>query len=176
MCVCFWDPCALKIFVERYFWELNILFGSLVELHAWLHSYLCFFLFEKLFLSNLDNFLTPPRHLAIYQALKLFLITISTPSRQLSGSIKKTLVSSIASRQLVDRSSFFNRVWWILPWHLSIAAFVDVFLLDTYLDRCLDTSRHLYLLRFTEPLYIGYVWSGFHFSRSLSRQTCLFTS
>ena len=42
MCVCFWDPCALKIFVERCFWELKMLFGSLVELHTWLHSCLCF--------------------------------------------------------------------------------------------------------------------------------------
>ena len=36
-----------------------MLFGSLVEWHAWLHSYLCFSLLKKLFLSNLDSFLTP---------------------------------------------------------------------------------------------------------------------
>ena len=36
-----------------------MLFGSLVELHAWLRSYLCFSLLEKLFLSNLDTFSTP---------------------------------------------------------------------------------------------------------------------
>ena len=48
---------VLKIVVERWFWELNMLIGSLVELHTWLHSYLCFFLLEKLLLSNLDTFL-----------------------------------------------------------------------------------------------------------------------
>ena len=32
-----------------------MLFGSLVELHAWLHSCLCFSLLEKVFLSNLDT-------------------------------------------------------------------------------------------------------------------------
>ena len=36
-----------------------MLFGSLVELHAWLHLYLCFSLLEKQFLSNLDTSSTP---------------------------------------------------------------------------------------------------------------------
>ena len=50
--MCFWDPCALKIFVERRFWELKMLFGSLVELHTWLHSCLCFSPLQKLFLKS----------------------------------------------------------------------------------------------------------------------------
>ena len=37
-----------------------MVFGSLVELHAWLHSSLCFSLLEKLFLKASS---TPPRHL-----------------------------------------------------------------------------------------------------------------
>ena len=54
--MCFWDPCALKIFVKRRFWEIKMLFGSLVELHTWLHSCLCFSPLEKLFLKSwLDN-------------------------------------------------------------------------------------------------------------------------
>ena len=36
-----------------------MLFGSLVELHHWLHSYMCCSLLEKLFLSNLDSSSTP---------------------------------------------------------------------------------------------------------------------
>ena len=64
VCVCVFGIIVLKIVVERWFWESKMLFGSLVELHAWLHSYLCFSLLEKLFLSNLDSFSTPPRHLA----------------------------------------------------------------------------------------------------------------
>ena len=149
MCVCVFGIYVLKIVVERWFWELKMLFGSLVELYAWLHSYLCFSLLEKLFLSNLDSFSTPPRHLAIYQAFHLPFITISIASRQLGGSIEISFRSSIASRQLVDRSSFFNRVWEILPWHLSTAASINALTLDTFLDTCLDTSWHLYLSRFT---------------------------
>ena len=38
----FLDPCALKIIVERYFWELKMLFGSC----------LCFSPLEKLFLKS----------------------------------------------------------------------------------------------------------------------------
>ena len=62
--MCFWDPCALKIFVERCFWELKMLFGSLVKLHTWLHSCLCFSPLEKLFLkswldtSSIDSYLS----------------------------------------------------------------------------------------------------------------------
>ena len=52
MCVCFWDPCALKFFVESYSWELKMLFGSLVELHTWLHSCMCFSPLKKLFLKS----------------------------------------------------------------------------------------------------------------------------
>ena len=40
----------------------------------------------------------------------------------------------------------------------------------------LDTSQHLYLSRFTDLLYKGSTQSISHFSRSLSRQTHLFTS
>ena len=59
MCVCVFGIYVLKIVVKRWFWELKMLFGSLVELHAWLHSYLWFSLLGKLFLSNLDSFSTP---------------------------------------------------------------------------------------------------------------------
>ena len=40
-------------------WKFKMLIGSLVELHAWLHLYLCFSLLEKQFLSNLDTSSTP---------------------------------------------------------------------------------------------------------------------
>ena len=92
-----------------------MLFGSLVELHACLHSYLCFSLLEKLFLSNLDSFSTPHRHLVIYQAFQLPLIAISIASRQLGGSIEISSGSSIASWQLVDRSSFLLAFCWFVP-------------------------------------------------------------
>ena len=50
------------------------------------------------------------------------------------------------------------------------------FLLYTWLDTCLDTSRHLYLSSFTDLLYKGLAWSDSHFSQSPSRQIHLFTS
>ena len=124
-----------------------MLFGSLVELHALLHSYLYFFLLEKLFLCNLDTSSTLPRHLAICQALKLFLIAISTDPRQLGGSIGKVPGPLIASRQLVDRSSFCYYVFALFLDTFSTVAFVDVIFLDTFLDRWLDTSICRELLR-----------------------------
>ena len=114
VCVCVYGIIVLNIFVERWFWELKMLIGSLVKLHAWLHLYLCFSLLEKLFLT----ISTPPRHLAICRALKLFLITISKLPRQLGESIEKVPGSSIASRQLVDRSSFFSYLCCFVPRHL----------------------------------------------------------
>ena len=165
VCVCVFGIIVLKITVERWFWELKMLIRFLIELHAWLHSCLCFSLLEKLVFSNFDTWL-------IYRALKLFLIAISTPSWQLGGSIEKVPKCLIAFQQLVDRLSFFNRVWWILPWHFSIAASVDALTLDTFLD----TSRHLYLSSFTNLLYKGLAWFPSHFSRSLSWQIHPFTS
>ena len=70
-----------KIVVERCFWEFKMLFGSLVELHAWLHSYLCFSLLEKLFLSNLNSSSTPLNTWLIYRAHLFF---FSSQSRYLS--------------------------------------------------------------------------------------------
>ena len=49
--------------------------------------------------------------------------------------------------------------------------FVPRHLLDNCIFRCClswQMSRHLYLSRFTKPLYIGSVRFGFHFFRSLS--------
>ena len=134
VCVCVFGIFVLKIVVERWFWEFKMLIGSLVELHAWLHSYLCFSLLEKLFS-------TPPWHLAIYWAFQLPLIAITIASRQLGGSIEISFGPSTASRQLVDRSSFFLAFCWFFPqqildsfirrhlfaWHLLTALFVKIY-------------------------------------------------
>ena len=71
MCVCVFGIIVLNIFVKRWFWELKMLTRSLVELHAWLHSCLCFSLFEKRFLSYFNPSSIPPQHLAICRDLKL---------------------------------------------------------------------------------------------------------
>ena len=77
VCVCVLGSMCLKIVVERWFWELKMLIGSLVKLHAWLHLYLCFSLHKKLFLSNLNNFLTlgylPNFSTSFYRNLDSFL-------------------------------------------------------------------------------------------------------
>ena len=69
-----------------------MVFGSLVELHVGLHSYLCFSLLEKLLLKASS---TPPRHLLYtllsVELLKLFLIAISTASRLLVDQSRKFL-------------------------------------------------------------------------------------
>ena len=58
----------------------------------------------------------------------------------------------------------------------STASFVEVVFLDTFLDRCLNNSRHLYLSRITEALYIGLLQSDSHFSQSLSIYSLIFCS
>ena len=114
---------------------------------------------------------TPPRHLAIYQASKLFLIAIST----LGGLIEKVLVPSIASRHLVDQSSFCSWFCWVVPRHLLDTSAVNDLFLDTFLDRCLDTSRHCICRDLLLALFKLLVRSGTHFIRSLSRYFSLFS-
>ena len=150
-----------------------MLFGSLVELHALLHSYLCFSFLEKLILSYLNTSSIPPQHLAICRDPKLLLIVISTDPRQLGGSIEKVPRPSIASRQLVDRSSFYSCVFALFLDTSSTASSVDVVFLDTFLDRWLNTSicrelLSIYIKDKRDPDFI--------FSQSLSQYLCLLTS
>ena len=160
MCVCVFGIIVLNIFVERWFWELKILIGSLVKLHAWLHSYLCFSLLEKRVLSYLDTSLIPAQHLAIYRASKLFLIAISIDPRQLGGLIEKVPGPLIASRYLVDWSSFCSCVFTLFLDTSSTASSADVVFLDTFLKRWLDTSIYrellkLYILVCRDPVLIS---------------------
>ena len=91
-----------------------MLIGSMVKLHDGLHSCLCFSRLEKLFLKASS---TPPRYLAICRAFSTFSYrnpdSFSTPG----GSIEKVTTSSIASRHLVDRSSFCSWICWVVPRH-----------------------------------------------------------
>ena len=130
-------------------------------LDACLQTYLCFFLLEKWFLSNLDTSWIPPRHLAICRALKDFSYRNLNRSSTVGGSNEKVPRPSIASRHLVAFSTTVS---------------VDVVFLDTFLDRWLDTSWHLYLSRITKDLYILSSRSSSYFYWSLSRYLCLLTS
>ena len=152
MCVCvFWRSLCSKFFlIERLFWEIFVLIGSLVELYVGLHSYLCFSSLEKLFWKAC---LTPPRHLLdtllFVELLKPFSYRNLDTSSIPGGSIEKVPVSLIASRPLVDRSSFCSWFWCVVPRYLLDTSTVDEHFSRHLLDRSLDTSRYLHLSRFT---------------------------
>ena len=122
--------------------------------------------FEKLARHLLDTLL-PVELLKHFS--KRNLDTSSIPG----GSIEKAPASSIAPRHLLDRSSFCSEsdsLW--LDSFLNTSTIKDQ-ILDTYLDRSLDTSRYLHLSRFTNCLYKSSVRFGNHFSSiSLSILLC----
>ena len=70
VCVCAFGIHMLKIAINRWYWKVYMVFGSLVVLH----SCLCFSLPEKLFLKACS---IPSWHLAIYRASKLFSLSQS---------------------------------------------------------------------------------------------------
>ena len=166
MCVCVFGIHVLKIAAERLFWEVNMVFGSLVVLHAWLHSCLCCSLLEQLILKASS---TPPLHLAICQASKLFFLSQSRHllntwwiNQESSYPFDNfsTLGGSIEPHLLCLMFLYLNTC--------STPVSVDGQILDTWLDSLLDTSRHLHLLSFTEINIFFLMQSEPHFSRSLS--------
>ena len=137
-----------------------MLFGSLVELHALLHSYVYFSLLEKLFLSNLDTSSTPSRHLVICRAPKLFFIAILTHSRQLVDRSRKFLdPRQLLDSWWIDRDSLIMSDEFFLDisrqLHLSTFCFLDTWL-DTYLDTsiCQDLLN-LYIQVLCNPAFIS---------------------
>ena len=144
MCV-FLGSLCLKFLLRDDFESLKC--WSLVELRAWLHSYLCFSLLEERFLSNLDTSSIPPRYLAICRALKVFSYRNLDRSSIASGSNEKVPGPSIAFWQLVDRSSFSSCVCGLFLDTFSTAVSVDVVFLETFLERWLNTSICRELLR-----------------------------
>ena len=101
--------------------------------------------------------------------LKHNLNTSSIPG----GSIEKAPASSIAPRHLLDRSSFCSESDSLLVDSFLNTSAIEDQILDTYLDRYLDTSRYLHLSRFTSCLYKASVQSRIHFFPiSLSIHLC----
>ena len=143
MCVFLRSMCS-KFEIERQFWEFTVLIGSLVELYVGLHSWLCFSPLEKLVFESGS---TPPRYLLdillSVELLKPFSYRNPNSSSIPGGSIKNAPTSSIASRHLVDRSSFCSRIWFLVARYFLDTSTVDKHFLDTYLDSFLDTSRYL---------------------------------
>ena len=73
----------------------------------------------------------------------------------------------------MDRLSFSSSVFALFLDTSSTVASVDVVFLDTFLDRWLDTSLHLYLSRIIEALYIGLLrFSSYFLNFSWSVRTC----
>ena len=134
---------------------------------CWIAFMSVFFTLEKLVLKSGS---TPLRHLSVCRAFQAFSYRNPDTSSTPGGSIEKAFASSIASRHLVDRSSFCSWIWCVVPWYLLYTLAVDYHFLDTYLDSFLNTFRHLHLSSFTEGLYIHSSWSDSHFfdlSRSI---------
>ena len=147
-----------------------MVFRSLVVLHVWLHSCLCFSLLKKNCFKSLLDTSSTPGYLSSFQAFSYCnLDTSSTPS----GSIEKVPISSIAYRQLGRSIEFLFLIWWFVPRHM-----LDTSICRRPFSRHLpqQISRHLHLSRFTDGLNILLVWSASHFCRSLSQYLCLFIS
>ena len=151
----------LRDVFERFIWCLDHWLSCILDC---IHVYVFHFsknCFYKLTWHLFDTLLS-------VELLKFFSYRNLDCFSTLGGSIEKVPRPSIASRQLVDRSSFCSCVF---------ALFLDTFLTVSFVDVVfLDTSRHLYLSRITKDLYKGQARFGFHSSRSLSQQLCLFTS
>ena len=159
---------VLNILFEKWFWELNMLIGSLVELHVRLHSCLCFSHLEKLLLKVGSR---PPRYLVIYRASLAFsnrnLDSFSIPG----GSIENGSASSIASRHLVDWTSFCSWFWWVVPRYLLDTSTVDKHFLDTSsTDTSIPTSVEIYWLS-----YLSFLCNPVLISFDLSLDTSLFS-
>ena len=154
-----------------------MLIGSLVLLFVGLHSYLCFSLLEKLFWKAGS---TPPRRLLdtllSVKLLKFFYYRNPNSSSIPGGLIENAPASSIASRYLVDRSSFCSWIWFLVARYLLDTSAVDDLFLDTYLDSFLDTSRYLICQALLKVLYKPPCAIRFSFLQSLSICPRLFIS
>ena len=120
-----------------------MLIGSLVEVVCWIEFMSVFFTSRKSsFKSYLDTSSIPPWYLAVCRASSAFSYrnpdSFSTPG----GSIEKVPASSIASRHLVDRSSFCSCIWWFVPWHL-LDTLLSVELLQLFLIAILTVAQYL---------------------------------
>ena len=137
--------------------------------------HICAFHISKNYFENLARHLLDTSSIPCYLSsfssifLKHNLDTSSIPG----GSIEKAPTSLIASRHLLDRSSFCSESNSLLLNSFLDTLAIEDQILDTYLNRYFDTSRYLHLLRFTSCLYKASVRFEFHFSSiSLSILLC----
>ena len=169
MCVCFGDPCAQNFKLRDNFERL------LCWLDHWLSCMLnC--IHDCVFLPSKNWFLKVARHLLdtllSIKLLKPFSYRNPNSSSIPSGSIENAPTSSIASRHLVDQSSFYSWIWFLVAWYLLDTLAIDDHLLDTYLD----TSQYLICWALLKVLFKPPRAIHFSFLRSLSICPCLFIS
>ena len=141
--------CVLEIHVLKILnWE-TILRDYCVD---WIIGWVsCWIAFISVFFSSwktgfkiwLDTSSIPLRHIAICRASQAFSYRNPDSSSIPGGSIKNAPTSSIAPPHLVDRSSFYSWIWFLVARYLLDTSAVDKHFLDTYLDSFLDTSRYL---------------------------------
>ena len=141
MCVCVLEILVLKFFKLRDYFE-RLLCG----LDHWFNCMLdciqvCVFLLSKNYFEKLSRHLLDT--LLSVKLLKPFSYRNHDSSSILGGSIENAPTSSIASRYLMDRLSFFSWIWFLVSRYLLDNSTVDDHFLDTYLDSFLDTSRYL---------------------------------
>ena len=170
MCVCVFGIHVLKIGIERWFWEVYMVFGSLVELPVGLHSCLCFSLLKKLLLKASS---TPSWYLAICRASYVFSYS---QSRQfldtwwIDQESSYLLNNFLTASRSIEPSVFVSDGLFLDT--SSIPVSIEDQFLDTFLNRCLDTFIYRDLLR----VYLNFlVRSDHHFFRFLSRLLSLFS-
>ena len=120
-----------------------------------------------------DTSSIPPWHLAVCRDSSAISYRFPDSSSILGGSIEKAPASSIASRHLVDRSSFCSWIWWVVPRYLLDTSAVDDHFLNTYLESFLDTCIYRALLRVYiyfphDPFLISSICPHLFISQTLS--------
>ena len=138
---------------------------------CWIAFISVFFTSRKTILKRWLDTSSIPCYLSSFSSifLKRNLDTSSIPG----GSIEKAPASSIAPQHLLDRSIFCSKSDSLLIDSFLDTSAIEDQILDTYLDRSLDTSRYLHLSRFSSCLYKASIRSGIHFSSiSLSILLC----
>ena len=156
VCVCVLGSMCLKIFVKRWFWELKMLIGSLVELHTWLHLYLCFSLLEKQFLSNLDTSSTLG-YLSSFSTSSYRNLNSFSTARWIDQQTFWTLDSFSTTSGSIE--PFYYLFRWITPWQI----------LDSCNCRRLLCSTPLSVKIYWTPIYMFNAIRFSLFSISLSR-------
>ena len=158
--------CVLEIHVLKILnWETILRDFCVDWIIGWVVCWITFiyviFTSRKTILKRWLDTSSIPCYLSSFSSI--FLKRNLDTSSILGGLIEKALASSIAPRQLVDRSSFCSWIWFFVARYLLDTSAVDDQFLDTYLDNFLDTSRYLICRALLKVLVKPPLWSVSHF-------------